>query len=109
MKWTDEKPVLPGWYWYKQGGAAVCVLVYADPDMPAVLRVVNAFSLIRRPTIIDANPGQWSERIEEPDEPSTIETGIRPIEVYPVGLGSREEPPTMVERKYVDPDLDSGD
>lgn len=105
MKWTDEKPSEEGFYWYRRS------MYVAQPTILHVEIGALGYGLVvfSHQKFVGEIDGQWSERIEEPEEPSTIETGIRPIEVYPVGLGSREEPPTMVERKYVDPDLDSGD
>lgn len=104
MKWTDEKPSEKGWYWWNAPDRAPTIVAvryqqFWEFSHGGIWRSLSY-----------ANPrGKWSGPIPEPDEPSTIETGIRPIEVYPVGLGSREEPPTMVERTYKDPDLESSD
>ena len=63
MKWTDEKPSEPGWYWYKPAGGR---------KVPYILEVVSIRSrfLGRTPnglTPVDYSFGQWSGPIPEPE------------------------------------------
>lgn len=103
MKWTDESPVVSGWYWFRNAHSrAGCYDIWHDPDRDDFMCAVGSHNVAA-----SALRGQWSGPIPEPEE-ATIETGVKPIEVMPVSF-SAFEPPEMVERKYVDPDLGNDD
>ena len=49
MNWTQEKPIVPGWYWTMAGYAVVCVYVceryhYFDKEYKFVEATSNGFT-----------------------------------------------------------------
>lgn len=58
MKWVEEKPSEPGWYWHEDNRHVTCpVNVFVSPEGNLV---VTGFGLV-----VDLK-GKWSERLVAP-------------------------------------------
>jgi hypothetical protein len=61
MVWSNEKPVEPGWYWYRDTSAGIGpVVLHVDHNRLAYGRNCDGAE-------IEQMPGEWSsERLREP-------------------------------------------
>lgn len=64
LVWTDAKPTVPGWYWWRAP--------YSHPEMIHLFRITEDSPLImnrRNGTYMAPNVGQFAGPIPQPEEP----------------------------------------
>ena len=73
MKWTDVKPTVPGWYWYRHGPSSDGWDAYLVLYQPDEYGIPEQHSLTRKGVVITQrgyaiDSGQWSDAaIPEPE------------------------------------------